>query len=56
MLVIPSYAATVVDQSLSSDHYIHNTFRHHIQLSDALYPEIWRVNRSVSESQIGHSQ
>jgi hypothetical protein len=54
VLEIPSYAVTVVDKSLSRDQYIPNTFRHYIQLSDALYPEVWRVNRSVSESQIGH--
>jgi len=51
MLEIPSSAVTVVDQTLSRDQYIPNTFRHYIQLSDDLYPEVWRVNRSVCESQ-----
>lgn len=51
VLEIPSEAVTLVDRSFSRDQYIPNAFRHYIQLSDDLYPELWRVDRSVPDSQ-----
>lgn len=47
---LPRKALVIADKPHTTDMFLNNAFRHHIQIPDSLFPEKWKNNKASKEN------